>query len=71
MAEYPHVNEFYPIQPIFCPPGLTYPRYTPKHVPPQFQLIPVSQILQFLWHVGCFFPEQSLYFPVQAVLKCV
>ena len=53
---------------VFCPPGLTYSRYTPIHVH-QSQLTSISQILKFLWHVGYFFPDQSLYFPAQAMLK--
>lgn len=41
---------------VFCPAGLTE-QHTLLHVFPQFQRVPVSQILQFLWHVGYFFPQ--------------
>lgn len=47
----------------FCPAGLTE-QHTLLHMFPQFQRIPVSQILQFLWHVGYFFPKAEL------VLSC-
>lgn len=54
---------------LFCPAGLTE-QHTLLHMSLQFQRVPVSQILQFLWHVGYFFPtKQSLQFPAQAVLK--